>query len=70
MIRKVIVSGYCPESEDYINIQVSFAEIRIPGKLTADYKKVSYSCEYGSEHGCRTCGPTGSNCPLFRTASL
>jgi len=67
--KKVIVRnvGYCPEQEDQTSIQITFAEVKALG--FSGYKKVSFHCEHLADNGCTHCGESGSECPLFASAS-
>lgn len=71
MGRKVTVmaSGFCPEANRNMQIRVTFEELNMLGSRETHYRKVGFLCDHYSEHGCSTCGSTGSDCPLFSTVS-
>ena len=70
MGRKIalMASGFCPEVNRNMQIRVTFEELHLTTTLNTQYKKMGFHCEHRSEHGCTTCGSTGSDCPLFRAA--
>lgn len=61
-------SGYCPEQDRTYSIAVDFAELHMLGCSDPQYKKLGYLCEYYCDHGCKSCGSNGADCPLFKEA--
>ncbi len=62
----VTTSGFCPETNQYTQIQVTFEELNMVGSKETHCRKVGILCDHYSKYGCLTCGPDGSDCPLFR----
>lgn len=63
-------SGYCPELEKQVSIQVDFGEVNLPRQMASQYKKTGYSCSHASENGCNSNGPNDEECPIFKSANL
>lgn len=61
-------SGYCPEQDRTYVIEVCFAEVPILGETNRQYKKTSFYCEFCEDNGCKSCGGTGGDCPIFKAA--
>ncbi len=60
-------TGYCPEQDAQYGITVTFSEYRQIGGPPL-IRKGSFKCSYESSHGCKTCGATGINCPIYQQA--
>lgn len=54
--------GYCPESQDNQDIEVSFVEISASGMQ--GWKKIDFSCSYEEDHGCSD----PKHCPIYLSA--
>jgi len=63
------VSGVCPETDTWRDIDVTFVKVPILGEHGPIYKAIRYSCEYEKEYGCTAAGPSGHNCPLFTSST-
>ena len=62
------ISGLCPETNQTASIAVTFEEIWMLGSTRPGYKAISYSCAHADECECRSNGPDGALCPLFKSA--
>ena len=63
-----IQKGYCPEQDEDYWISVEYYESRFLGDPNTYYKKLGFRCRYAQNYGCESCGASGGDCPLFKTA--
>lgn len=61
------VCGYCPETDDDMEIEVNFVSIPITGNVAgSQYIKSGFLCSHASSHHCSTAGITGKECPVYK----
>ena len=68
MNKTVISRGPSPETGGTGEVRVKFQYVPGGPSFPSGFKRMGYSCEYASEHGCSAKGATGADCPLYRKA--
>lgn len=64
MKYRFLNKGYCPVQQDYETIEIDTVEIRMAGRATPGYKKVSFFCDYANSCSC----DISNECPVFLEA--
>lgn len=56
---------FCPEQNDFQEIEVFFTEVPILGQSAPQYKKTGFHCDFCDSHECNTIASHDTCCPLF-----